>query len=287
MVKKTRTKIPKEIAAKIMFQMDRTCCVCREGGKDVQTHHVNDDPSNHDMDNLAVLCFDCHNKTQLLGGFGRKLDSEQVKLYRNEWIQTVSEYRSKFREEIIKTKLAIRGKNDIKPVKTSDLDFPELHQQIRDLIKRIGKHKISELLQEAKLIASDTDDKEMSAWIEKELNGYSDKQETIKHDVATKIFPEYRYINTKFLLQASNNHAITQEVNYPIWMAHSITFIEGYLTKYRNGNVMITIQITLPKKIPALSSQTVDAILPEMELERIIHGIERKLSQYLESKLIL
>jgi tetratricopeptide (TPR) repeat protein len=37
-----------------------------------------------------VLCFDCHRETQISGGFDRKLDSEQVSLYRDDWIQLVA-----------------------------------------------------------------------------------------------------------------------------------------------------------------------------------------------------
>jgi hypothetical protein len=46
---------------------------------------MNEDPSDHDPGNLAVLCFDCHRDTQLRGGFDRKLDSDQVRLYRDDW----------------------------------------------------------------------------------------------------------------------------------------------------------------------------------------------------------
>jgi hypothetical protein len=82
---KKRTSIPSDVAAKAMFVSDRTCCVCRFQGKPVQIHHIDDDPANHDPLNLAVLCLDCHNLTQISGGFHRKLDSDQVTLYRDDW----------------------------------------------------------------------------------------------------------------------------------------------------------------------------------------------------------
>jgi hypothetical protein len=73
-----------------MFKSDRTCCVCHERGKPIQIHHTNEDPSNNDPDNLSVLCFHCHDETQIKGGFGRKLDESQVKHYRDDWHQRVA-----------------------------------------------------------------------------------------------------------------------------------------------------------------------------------------------------
>jgi hypothetical protein len=72
-----------------MFDSDRTCCVCTTRGRPVQLHHIDDDPTNHDESNLAVLCFDCHRDTQVSGGFDRKLDAHQVTLYRDDWKKRV------------------------------------------------------------------------------------------------------------------------------------------------------------------------------------------------------
>lgn len=91
---KKRTAIPGEIAARVLFEHDRTCAVCRQGGKPVQIHHLDENPANHDLRNLAVLCFDCHRETQLRGGFDRKLDAEQIILYRNDWLRQVQRQRA-------------------------------------------------------------------------------------------------------------------------------------------------------------------------------------------------
>lgn len=92
--KKNRTEIPSEVAAQVLFISDRTCCVCRTRGKPVQIHHIDDDPSHNDKQNLAVLCFDCHRETQIRGGFDRKLDAEQVILYRSDWLRAVAANRA-------------------------------------------------------------------------------------------------------------------------------------------------------------------------------------------------
>lgn len=91
---KTRVAIPADTAARSLFLHDRTCCVCRQRGKPVQIHHINDDPGDNDDRNLAVLCFDCHRETQIRGGFDRKLDADQVTLYRDDWLRIVSRNRA-------------------------------------------------------------------------------------------------------------------------------------------------------------------------------------------------
>lgn len=90
---KIRVPIPSDLAADVMFASDRTCCVCRERGKAVQIHHIDEDPSNNTFENLSLLCLECHNDTQVKGGFGRKLNAPLVIKYRDEWIGRVSERR--------------------------------------------------------------------------------------------------------------------------------------------------------------------------------------------------
>lgn len=77
-----------------MFGSDRTCCVCRMPGKPVQIHHIDGNRDNTILSNLAVLCLDCHNATQVQGGFSRKLDPDQIILYRDDWHRIVSQRRS-------------------------------------------------------------------------------------------------------------------------------------------------------------------------------------------------
>lgn len=91
MPKKNRITIPKEIADKVMFNHNRTCCVCRTPNKKVQIHHIDENPANNAINNLAVLCFDCHNETQITGGFGRHLNAGQITLYRDQWLEMVKE----------------------------------------------------------------------------------------------------------------------------------------------------------------------------------------------------
>ncbi len=91
--KKQHIEIPKELRVEVLFASDRTCCVCRVKGKPTQIHHIDDNPAHNVFENLAVLCFDCHNLTQVRGGFHNKLDAAQVLRYRDDWLNKVAKTR--------------------------------------------------------------------------------------------------------------------------------------------------------------------------------------------------
>lgn len=90
---KKRLDIPPTISAQVLFLSDRTCCVCRKKGKYIQIHHLDEKPDNYDINNLAILCLECHTDTQIKGGFHRKLDSHQIQLYRDDWYRIVAKQR--------------------------------------------------------------------------------------------------------------------------------------------------------------------------------------------------
>ena len=90
---KQRTKIPENIASHVRWLSDDTCCICNEREKGIQIHHIDGDPQNHNVKNLAVLCLECHNKTQQKGGFTRSYDQSYVTLRRNKWLKNVNKRR--------------------------------------------------------------------------------------------------------------------------------------------------------------------------------------------------
>jgi hypothetical protein len=117
--KKKRVPIPNEIAAAVLFSADRTCCVCRTRRKPVQIHHIDDNPSNNDIANLAVLCFECHNETQIKGGFGRRLNAELMRLFRDDWNKIVVAKRSRAYREATDPLNASSNQSEIDHVSTS------------------------------------------------------------------------------------------------------------------------------------------------------------------------
>lgn len=99
---KHRTKIPEDIASNVRWLSDDTCCVCRERRKGIQIHHIDGDPQNHDVENLAVLCLECHNKTEQKGGFARSHDPNYITRCRNKWLETVNSRREEADKSDIK-----------------------------------------------------------------------------------------------------------------------------------------------------------------------------------------
>ncbi len=86
---KTRAKISDELAAKVMFASDQTCCVCRNAPRKVEIHHIDGDPSNNDFANLAVVCKDCQSDAHTDHSFARNLTSDLVRKYNESWQATV------------------------------------------------------------------------------------------------------------------------------------------------------------------------------------------------------
>lgn len=76
--------------AAILVAADRTCCICRIGGRPIQLHHIDEDRSNAVPANCAVLCVTCHDETLRRGGFGRQLTAAQIRRYRDEWNEAVA-----------------------------------------------------------------------------------------------------------------------------------------------------------------------------------------------------
>src|SRR3989338_5189677 len=89
-----RTQIPARTQARVQFESDRTCCVCRVPGKPIQIHHIDENNANHDILNLAVLCRDCHDQTMVRGTFNRTLDGDTVTLFRDDWLKVVASKRA-------------------------------------------------------------------------------------------------------------------------------------------------------------------------------------------------
>jgi Restriction endonuclease len=99
-----RIPIPKEISTELLYVSDKTCCVCRRPRLSIQIHHIDENSSNNEIANLAVLCLECHNETQIKGGFGRKLNSPLVTTYRDKWHSEVMRLRKSASENYLRLK---------------------------------------------------------------------------------------------------------------------------------------------------------------------------------------
>jgi len=139
MVQQSRVEIPADIAAQVLFQSDRTCCVCRERRRPVQIHHIDGNPANSVADNLAVLCLECHRDTQVRGGFDRKLDAAQIVLYRDDWLNRIGTARDKVHDKDSRGRNPIEGARALRYLKVTEkneehsysfaADYPQVHTE--------------------------------------------------------------------------------------------------------------------------------------------------------------
>jgi len=86
-----RPSVPQKIADGLMFANDHTCCICREKGKHIQTHHIDGNSSNNIPSNLAVLCLGCHSRVTGDEGLGRRYTQGEIVKYKKTWELLVRE----------------------------------------------------------------------------------------------------------------------------------------------------------------------------------------------------
>jgi hypothetical protein len=188
MTKKPRVDIPVDVAARVLFESDRTCCVCRVRGKPVQIHHIDDDHSNSSIGNLAVLCFDCHRDTQIRGGFDRKLDAAQIVLYRDNWRYVVA--RQHFLSEVVREE-ALQGARSQVELATSLAEIYRENQEY-DLLAMhfhsIENYELRDKYIDFALQGNPTDDQIVY------LRGLQDRPGLIPKDVADREFDLYTRI---------------------------------------------------------------------------------------------
>jgi hypothetical protein len=104
----------------------------------VQIHHIDEDPSNHDLANLALLCLDCHNDTQVKGGFGRKLNAATVRKYRDDWTHRVDARRRRADDLLVQQRVKLVNTETVEGDKwerPSDLALISFVQNVPDLLK--------------------------------------------------------------------------------------------------------------------------------------------------------
>ncbi|MFB0533400.1 MAG: HNH endonuclease signature motif containing protein [Anaerolineae bacterium] len=82
---KRRKKIPRNIEAEILFLNDKTCCICRDSTKGVQIHHIDGNPNNNDLSNLAVVCTEHHDEIHKSGRITKGISPTLLRKYKRSW----------------------------------------------------------------------------------------------------------------------------------------------------------------------------------------------------------
>jgi hypothetical protein len=98
--RKKRAPIPSRTEERVLFLAEHTCCLCRARGKDVQLHHIDGNPSNNAVENLAVVCLDCHSRVSGPRGMGRSYKPGEMRRYKRSWELQVQEQRRVHRSKV-------------------------------------------------------------------------------------------------------------------------------------------------------------------------------------------
>jgi formate-dependent nitrite reductase cytochrome c552 subunit len=80
---KKRTKIPKEIENRVLSLSNNRCCVCQTPF--IQFHHIDEDPSNNKIENIAPLCPNCHTQAHSNAKMTVNLSPERIISLRDKW----------------------------------------------------------------------------------------------------------------------------------------------------------------------------------------------------------
>lgn len=74
----TRKTMPKKTREALLDEYDHKCAVC--GGDRPHVHHIDEDPSNNDLENLLPLCPNCHIRDQ--HNPTRRIETPKLVLFR-------------------------------------------------------------------------------------------------------------------------------------------------------------------------------------------------------------
>lgn len=91
-----RRRTPRGTETEVLVRSRRRCCLCFGlegdlGEKEGQIAHLDGDPSNADMDNLAWMCFRHHNRYDSRTSQSKGLTVAEAKRYRDELYEVVKE----------------------------------------------------------------------------------------------------------------------------------------------------------------------------------------------------
>ncbi|BAV06789.1 HNH endonuclease [Filimonas lacunae] len=84
-----RIPIDEEVAAKLLYHSSNTCSICNEAAKPAQVHHINENKADNSIENLVVLCLNCHSLVHQKGGFARGYSEQTIKEYKSNWLKRV------------------------------------------------------------------------------------------------------------------------------------------------------------------------------------------------------
>ena len=89
-----RKRISDDLAAQIMFDSQFKCCVCEDGSRGDQIHHIDGNSSNNENENLVFLCLKHHGDASEKNPMRRTLSPKAIKKFRDSWHERIRKKRN-------------------------------------------------------------------------------------------------------------------------------------------------------------------------------------------------
>lgn len=103
---KVRPPIPKNVEYDVIFKNDMTCCICHDKNKRIIIHHIDENPSNNSIGNLAILCQDHHDEVHSKGGLTKNITPQVLLKYKKQW-ESFNENKMKINSPPLHSKIGI------------------------------------------------------------------------------------------------------------------------------------------------------------------------------------
>lgn len=122
-----RKKISDEIQAEVLFKSNRECVVCNNNKRGDHIHHIDGDSSNNKFENLAFLCFSCHDEASIKGSLRKKLTPKAIIKFRDYKYQVI-ETKRKIALKIFTTPVNILTTEDLLTISKNALIIIEIEK---------------------------------------------------------------------------------------------------------------------------------------------------------------
>jgi hypothetical protein len=143
---KNRTKLPSEIETDVITSSRRRCCVCYalhgdEAEKKGQIAHLDQDPSNNALDNLAFLCFDHHDQYDSHTKQSKGLTIKEVKRYRDQLRTFVAKSLPRSDADIVATLTLSLDRPAFRTPFHSESSLPRFRKALTETIETLNTGK--------------------------------------------------------------------------------------------------------------------------------------------------
>lgn len=133
----TRVAVPEQLKSEILSRTNNRCCVCQTPF--VQLHHLDGDPSNNDLDNIAPVCPNCHNQAHSNSALTLNLTPARLKAIRDRWYAYCENRKDAFP---VGASALLRLKNLVNDLGSADHSWKKMFSTVDPGYKEMSRDEI-------------------------------------------------------------------------------------------------------------------------------------------------